>query len=400
MQVTHLGAQGDGVAGKYFVPGTAPGDKILLDTEGKITGIIAGPNRATPACAHFGDCGGCALQHVTMPIYTQWITDRILMALGQHDVVPAHIEAAHVSPPASRRRVVMKALRTEAAVVLGFNRKAAHILVDIKDCVIADPHIIALLSPLRLLLAQLLKANQPVTLHMTVTDSGVDLLIADMSASGLKNRQILTDFAVAQNLARLSLRTSVGVDVIVERHAPSLLFDSVAVTLPVENFTQATPQAEAAMIAAVLQSVSKAKRVADLFCGIGTFSLPLSRSARVHAVEAAQAPLKALELAARQAQRALVTEHRDLFRRPLMSLELAKYDAVIFDPPRAGAEAQAQQLAKSKVPIVVAVSCNPNTFARDAAILVAGGYRLERLWPIGQFLWSTHVELVAQFKRR
>jgi 23S rRNA (uracil1939-C5)-methyltransferase len=399
MIVTHLGAQGDGVAGKYFVPGTAPGDEIIVDNTGIVAEIIPGPNRAAPPCGHFGDCGGCTLQHVALPAYTQWITDRILMALGQHDVVPVHIEPAHVSPPGTRRRVAMKALRVESGVLLGFNRKGAHVLVDVHSCSIADPRITALLDPLRAMLSQLLGPKQPVALHITLTDTGIDLLIGDYSASGLQDRQRLTDFARDQKLARLSLRTSVGVDVIVEQSAPLLHFDDVAVALPLESFTQATPEAEAAMITAVQQSIGKAKVIADLFCGVGTFALSLSRRAKVHGVEAAQAPLIALGAAARQAQHSVTTEHRDLFRRPLTALELAKFQAVVFDPPRAGAEAQVQQLAKSKVPVVVAVSCNPNTFARDAAILCASGYTLERLWPVGQFLWSLHVELVAQFRR-
>jgi 23S rRNA (uracil1939-C5)-methyltransferase len=400
MIITHLGAHGDGVAGKYFVPGTAPGDEILRDTQGNIASITPGPNRAVPPCAHFGACGGCTLQHVALPAYTAWLGDRILMALRQHDVTPLHVEPAHVSPPASRRRVAMKALRVEGGVLLGFNRKAAHVLVDVGTCSVADPQINQLLVPLRLLLLHLLKPRQPVSLNITVTDTGLDVLIGDYSLSGLADRQLLTAFAVEQNLARLAVRTSVGIDVIVEQRAPRLHFDDVPVALPLESFSQATPQAEAAMIAAVQQSVGKAKHMADLFCGVGTFTLPLARKAQLHAVEAAQAPLLALAAAAKQAKRKVTTEHRDLFRRPLSALELAKYQAVVFDPPRAGAEAQVQQLARSKVPVVVAVSCNPNTFARDAALLCAGGYRLERVWPIGQFLWSTHVELVAQFMLR
>jgi 23S rRNA (uracil1939-C5)-methyltransferase len=400
MMITHLGAQGDGVAGKIFVPGGAPGDEILLDAQGNIASIIPGPNRAVPPCAHFGDCGGCTLQHVALPAYTQWLGNRILMALAQHDVIPLNVEPAHVSPPLARRRVAMKALRVEQGVILGFNRKAAHVLVDIGTCCVADPQINQLLAPLRAMLLRLLKPKQPASLHITVSDTGLDVLIGDYSLSGLPDRQVLIAFALEQNLARLAVRTPVGIDVIVEQRAPLLHFDDVPVALPLESFTQATPQAEAAMIAAVLQSVGKAKHVADLFCGIGTFTLPLARKAQVYGVEAAQAPLLALAAAAKQAKRKITTAHRDLFRRPLSALELAPYQAVVFDPPRAGAEAQVRQLARSKVPVVVTVSCNPNTFARDAALLCAGGYQLERLWPIGQFLWSTHVELVAQFTRR
>jgi 23S rRNA (uracil1939-C5)-methyltransferase len=397
MMITHLGAQGDGVAGRHFVRGTAPGDMIAFDEAGAVMDIIPGANRAVPLCAHFGDCGGCTLQHVAAPVYAQWISDRILMALGQHDVTAHQIELPHVSPASSRRRVVLKALRTETGVILGFNRKAAHVLVDVEACSIADPHINALLAPLRALFRTVLKAQQAVAVHITLADNGLDVMIADLAAEGLKKRQRLSDFALAQNLARLSVRTSLGVDVIAEPRAPLLHFDGYALALPVECFTQATPQAEAAMIAAVTDAVGKAKTVADLFCGIGTFSLPLSRSRKVHGVEAAQAPLLALK---RAAQKNITTEHRDLFRRPLTATELNAFDAVVFDPPRAGAEAQAQQLALSKVKTVVALSCNPNTFARDAALLQVGGYKLQRLWPIGQFLWSTHVELVAQFTRR
>jgi 23S rRNA (uracil1939-C5)-methyltransferase len=400
MIITHLGAQGDGVAGKIFVPGTAPGDEILLDAQGTIASILPGPNRTAPPCAHFGDCGGCTLQHVALPAYTQWLADRILMALAQHDVAPQHVEPAHVSPPLARRRVAMKALRVEQGVVLGFNRKAAHVLVDVGTCSVADPQINQLLAPLRAMLLRLLKPKQPVSLHITASDIGLDVLLGDYSLSGLPDRQLLTAFALEQNLARLAVRTPVGIDVIIEQRAPLLHFDDVAVALPLESFTQATPQAETAMITAVQQSVGKAKHIADLFCGIGTFTLPLARKVQVHGVEAAQAPLLTLAAAAKKAKRKITTEHRDLFRRPLSALELAPYQAVVFDPPRAGAEAQAQQLARSKVPVVVAVSCNPNTFARDAALLCAGGYQLERLWPIGQFLWSTHVELVAKFTRR
>jgi 23S rRNA (uracil1939-C5)-methyltransferase len=400
MIVTHFGAQGDGVAGTLFVPGAAPGDTLVLGTDGKVATIIAGPNHTVPLCAHFGDCGGCTLQHVAMPAYAQWLSDRILMALRQHDVTPQHIEPPHVSPPRSRRRVVLKALRSDSGVVLGFNRKAQHVLVDITDCVVIDARITVLMPPLRVLLAKILKPGQAATVHITVADNGLDVMLADLSASGLKVQQALSDFAKAHDIARLSLRGPVGVDVIAQLRAPMLQLGGVDVALPVDSFTQATPQAEAAMIAAVLHATHKAKSIADLFCGIGTFALPLLQNARVHAVEASLAPLKALEHAARASQRQVTTEHRDLYRRPLMATELGKFQAVVFDPPRSGADAQVVQLAKSKVACVVAVSCNPNTFARDAATLCAGGYKLERLWPIGQFLWSTHVELVAQFVRR
>jgi 23S rRNA (uracil1939-C5)-methyltransferase len=399
MIITHLGAQGDGVAGSMFVPGTAPGDEIMLDDSGKVAGIIPGPNRAEPPCAHFGDCGGCTLQHVAVPAYAEWLSARILMALRQHDVVPGYVHAPHVSPAGARRRVALKALRTASAVILGFNRKSAYILVDIDGCAVADQRITLLFTPLRILLGDMLKPNQPATVHITWSDTGADVLIGGLDIAHAAQRQTLVAFALTHNLARLSLRTAVGVDVILEPRAPTLRLDDVDVILPVDSFTQATPQAESAMISAAQVAIGKAAMVADLFCGIGTFALPLSRLGKVHGVEASQSAVQALERAARENKRRITTEHRDLYRRPLLAMELNKFDAVVFDPPRAGAEAQCKALAKSNVKTIVAVSCNPNTFARDAALLTAGGYKLEQLWPIGQFLWSTHVELVAKFTK-
>jgi 23S rRNA (uracil1939-C5)-methyltransferase len=399
LTVSHLGARGDGVAGDHYVPGALPGDAVELDAQGKAFVTVKGPHHVSPPCAHFGDCGGCLLQHADAALYADWISRRILMPLGEPALVPERITPAHVSPMRSRRRVVMKALRTAQGLVLGFNREASHQLVDVQDCVIANDAINALLLPLRSLLIGWLKPGSAVTLHMTQCDNGIDLMIAGVTPPDLARRETLTAFANQQDVARLSVRTSVDCDIIVERRAPALRFGGVPVLLPVESFSQATPDGEAAMIAAVMESIGTARKLADLFSGIGTFSLPLSTRATVHAVEGSRSAVQALKRAADSAGRPLSTEHRDLFRRPLMASELNRFEAVVFDPPRAGAPAQCAELAKSKVPRVIAVSCNPNTFARDAQLLAQGGYRIETLWPIGQFLWSTHVELVALFRR-
>ncbi|MGK2286750.1 class I SAM-dependent RNA methyltransferase [Pedomonas sp. V897] len=407
LTVTHLGAQGDGVAPNpgaskpVYVPGGVPGDTVEVDAKGQVVQLIPGPNRAEPPCRHFGACGGCTLQHVAPALYHDWLRDRVLMALGQHDITlpPESIAAPHVSPPQTRRRATFRAVRRGSRVELGFNVERAHRLVDLEECHILNPALFRLLAPLRALLARELTDGHAASVQMTLTDSGVDLTLGGLKRRGLAQDELLAGFAGENDLARISIDTGLGVDVILERRPPLIHFGGVPVRLPVGAFLQATPDGEAALQAAVLESVGKAKEVADLFAGLGTFALPLSATARVLASDAGKVSLESLQRAANEAQRPVKIEHRDLFRRPLTALELKRFQAVVFDPPRAGAQAQCAELARSAVPVVVAVSCNPNTFARDARLLLDGGYRLERLWPVGQFLWSAHVELVARFTR-
>jgi 23S rRNA (uracil1939-C5)-methyltransferase len=261
------------------------------------------------------------------------------------------------------------------------------------------PELMALLAPLRGLLKVRLKDGQGAGIALTLSDEGVDVLLANVSADGLAAIEALSDFAQGCDLARLSVEGPGGIDTLVERRQPTLTMGGVAVPLPVAPFLQATREGEAALVAAVCEAVGDAARVADLFCGLGTFAMPLSRQAQVLAVDAAGPPVMALGVAARRAGRKVEVQHRDLFRRPLVDKELAGLGAVVFDPPRAGAEAQAKALAASDVPVVVAVSCNPNTFGRDAKILLEGGYKLTTLWPVAQFRWSSYVELVARFER-
>lgn len=408
LTVTHLGAQGDGVAPNpgaprpVFVPGGVPGDTAVVNEKGWVVELVPGPNRAEPPCRHFGACGGCTLQHVKPELYHAWLADRILMALGQHDITvpPEAIAAPHVSPPNTRRRATFRATRKGKTVELGFNVERAHKLVDLQECHVLHPDLFRLLAPLRGLLATELTDGHAASVAVTLTDTGVDLLLGGLKRKGLQQDEVLTRFAEDNDLARLSFDTGVGVDVIIERRAPVVHFGGVPVRLPTSAFLQATPDGEAALQAAVLETIGpRAKNVADLFAGLGTFALPLSATARVVASDAGKVSLDQLQRAANEAMRPVKVEHRDLFRRPFTALELKKFDAVVIDPPRAGAQAQCAELAKSSVSVVAAVSCNPNTFARDARLLIDGGYRLERLWPVGQFLWSAHVELVARFTR-
>jgi 23S rRNA (uracil1939-C5)-methyltransferase len=282
---------------------------------------------------------------------------------------------------------------------LGFNVENTHRTVDIQSCEILLPQLTALFDPLRALLGPMVASGQGAGLTLTDSDTGIDLLITHVQAERLEDIQRLTDFARQIGLARLSVEGAAGVETIYEAETPELTMGGVRVPLPPAPFLQPTRQGEAALVAAVREAVGDAKSVADLFCGLGTFALPLSRTARVTAVDAAGPAVQMLTAAARAAGRPLTTLHRDLFRRPLTCEELALFDAVVFDPPRAGAEAQARLLAHADVSRIIAVSCNPSTFGRDARLLAEGGWRIARLWPVAQFRWSSHVELVAQFVR-
>ncbi len=393
--VVRLAARGDGVTGDgRHVPGAAPLD--VVDAAGHIT---PGPNRAVPPCRHYGDCGGCQLQHVGEGALADFARERVLAPLRRHGLVPAEVRPAHLSPAAARRRAVLRATRSGGAVRLGFNAMGEHRIVDLAECPVLHPALARLLAPLRTLLAPALTPGSALSLALTLTDHGVDLLLSNLKARDLPRIDGLVDFADREGLARLSVDRGLGAETLVARADPAVRFGGVAVTLPPAAFLQATADGEAALVAAVRACVGKAAKVADLFSGCGTFSLPLAAEARVTAVDGTGPAIRALDMAARRAGLHLATEHRDLFRKPLSPAELARFDAVVIDPPRAGAEAQCRALAASRVEVVAAVSCNPATFARDAMVLVAGGYRLRRIWPVAQFRWSTHVELVAEFRR-
>lgn len=394
-RVIGLAARGDGVtdAGRH-VPLAAPGDRLLDDGS-----IEPGPHRVTPPCRHFPRCGGCRLQHVDDDSYAAFLADRIATALGQHGVTSPEIAPAHLSPPYARRRAALRALRHGRQISIGFNEAASHRVVDMRECHILAPPLFAVIDPLRHVLAALLPDRREARVEMTMADQGVDLLLAGVSGDGLTATEALTDFARAGSLARLSLDDGLGPQPWWEPQPVTVTLGGVAVPLPPGGFLQATADGEAALVAEALVMTAGARRVADLFAGLGTFALSFWRSAEVVAVEGAADAVGALIFAARRAGRPIAVEHRDLFRRPLTPAELDRFDAVLFDPPRAGAKDQAAALAQSKVAQIVAVSCNPATFARDARALIDGGYRLQRVKPIGQFRWSTHVELIAAFTR-
>ena len=391
--VVRLAARGAGVtAGGRFVPMAAPGDVVAAD------GTVApGPHRVVPPCRHFPDCGGCQLQHVDDRAYGAFLRDRIAGALAAQQVAAPDILPPHISPPNSRRRASLRAGRKGRHVALGFNAGASHRIVDMRECFVLRPELFALVQPLRELLGTLIGPRGAAGVRLALADQGADLLLEGVEGRGLETAEALTRFADRHRLARLALDDGFGAQTRWEPEPVTATLGGVPVPLPHGAFLQATEEGEAALVAAVRDAVGPARAVADLFAGLGTFALALE--GRVLAAEGARDAALALKAAAQRGGRQVFAEHRDLFRRPFAAAELDRFEAAVLDPPRAGASEQAAELARSAVPWIAYVSCNPNTFARDAKILLEGGRRLAWVKPIGQFRWSTHVELVGAFVR-
>ncbi len=402
--ISHLAARGDGVAqtpeGPLYVPFSAPGDEVRRDGDAVLV-IGHGPHRRTPACIHFGRCGGCALQHVDDRSYHAWLADRVRVALAQQDVTAASIEAAAVSSPGSRRRTAWQARWHEGRLRLGYSGRASHDTVDLTACPVLDPRLLALAGPLRDLLACYLPRRRAGRVQLLASETGVDLLLEGLTADGPDFRQDLSNFVQVHDLARVSFLSEGHAEIALMARAPVLTIGRAIVRPAPGAFVQATKAGEQSLQQAVRDGLEGCRRIADLFAGLGSFSLVAAEWALVHAVEGQRAALAALEAArgGGHGLKPITTAHRDLFRRPLTVEELAAFDAVIVDPPRAGAMAQAANLAAARVGRVMMVSCNPNTFARDARLLVDGGYALAWVRPVGQFLWSREVELAALFVR-
>ena len=390
--IVRIAARGDGVtASGRHAPFAVPGDRLLDDGT-----IEPGPHHQQPPCRHFPECGGCQLQHADDNAYAGYLVDRVRSALAQHGL-DTDIHEPHLSPPRSRRRATLRALKLGKGAIVGFNAERSHRIVDMRECHILRPELFALIDPLRELFRGLLQPRRATEVQLTLADQGADVTLSGVEADGLAAIELLTGFAAEHGLARLSLDRGLGAETFYEPVPATVTLAGVAVPFPIGGFLQATADGEAALVECVQKAVGGAPRTADLFAGLGTFALALP--GQVYAAEASRDAALALKSAAGRAGRPLAVEHRDLYRRPLDADELAKFDAVVLDPPRAGAAEQASQLAQSTVPRIAYVSCNPATFARDAKTLADGSYRLEWVRPIGQFRWSTHVELAACFVR-
>ena len=390
--IVRVAARGDGItANGRHAALAAPGD--MLTPEGQ---VVPGPHHQTPPCRHFPICGGCQLQHLDDESYSRFISDRITGAL-QAQGLAGEIRSPALSPPRARRRAALQAEAKGGRIRIGFSEGSSHALVDLQECWILTPTLFALVAPLRGLLGRFLKANRRARLHLTEADQGIDLLIEGIEAEGLEAAEAITAFCQRHGVARLSIDNGLGPETRWEPEPVTITLAGIAVPIPHNSFLQATREGEASLVAAVREATGQAGTVADLFSGLGTFALALS--GRVYAAEAARDAILSLKGAGARTGRQLFADHRDLFRRPLTAAECDRFDAIVLDPPRAGAREQVVQLAEAKTPIIAYVSCNPSSFARDAEILCKGGYTLEWIQPVGQFRWSTHVELAAKFSR-
>lgn len=411
LKIARLGHRGDGIAdtnvGPVYVPYALPGEIVTVEPVGGhpdrrhlLRVEQASHERTAPVCKHFGICGGCAMQHWSLAEYLLWKRNLVVEALGHAGLI-APVEPIVDAHGKGRRRAVLHARRGNGDVLeVGFAAQRTHQIVAIDRCPILAPGLNSAV-PAAWAIAELLKpTSKPLDIHVTATDSGLDVDLRGAGPLSTKQTAAMARIADEHRLARV---TRSG-ELVLQREQPMLKVGRASVPLPPGAFLQATAEGEAALARLVSGHIGESKRikrVADLFSGVGTFALRLAETARVTAIDTEGAAIRSLERAVAMTSglKAVETQTRDLFRSPLMAIELKNYEAVVFDPPRQGAEAQARELALSKVPVVVAVSCDATTFARDARILMNGGYKLVTVTPVDQFRYSHHVELVAKFER-
>jgi 23S rRNA (uracil1939-C5)-methyltransferase len=399
--IKRLGHQGDGVAdGPFYVPLTLPGEVVTGVAEGtRVTDVrILTPSadRVTPPCRHFKTCGGCQLQHASDEFVANWKTDLVRELLLSHGIDTDFLPI-HTSPAQSRRRATLAVRRTKKGALTGFHARGSDVIVEVPDCKLLHPDLIAILPDLGGLAGAGGSRKGHLSVTLTQSSAGLDVAVAGGKDLDGALRIALAAWTEGRGVARLSWDD----EVVAMQASPVQTFGHAQVVPPPGAFLQATADGEAALLAAVRAAVGDAGKITDLFAGCGTFSLPLADQAEVHCVEGEAAMMAALDQGWRRATglKKVTHETRDLFRRPLYPDEFRYVDAVVLDPPRAGAEAQVEQLAKSDVQKIAYVSCNPGTFARDAACLTKSGFQLVWVQVVDQFRWSPHTELAAAFTR-
>jgi 23S rRNA (uracil1939-C5)-methyltransferase len=405
VEVARLGVGGDGIvetaSGPIFVPYGLAGERVVIEHEGSRGHLVAietaSPARATPFCEYFGRCGGCVAQHMAPPLYGDWKRSVAVGALGHAGIAEslAPLVDAHGE---GRRRITLHARIRDGRMQAGFMERRRHDLVAINHCPVAVPGLQRAPAVAAALAGLLAGMDKPIDVAVTDTETGLDVDLRGSGPPSAKRRTALIQAAAELDLARLSVHG----ETLVERRRPVVRMGPSRVTPAPGGFLQATAAGEAALAERVLAACRGAKRVVDLFAGCGPFTLRLAETAEIHAVETDAGALLALDRAFRETPglRKVTTERRDLFRRPLLPLELDPFDAVVLDPPRAGAEAQVRQIAESRVSLAVMVSCDPGTYARDAAILTAAGFAVEATVPVDQFKWAPPIELVGVFRRK
>lgn len=408
VKITRLGAQGDGVAesdgASLFVPYVLPGETVRVapqdgDRAALLKILEPSPSRIVAPCRHFRQCGGCAVQHAASDFYADWKLGLVSAALAARGI-EAEIAPLVTATPRSRRRATFAATRTKKDVMLGYYTRATHNIVAITECPLVVPEIEEALPALARAVAPGLSRRSRASLLVTSTENGLDVAVTGGKPLDGALRGELGREAEASGFARITWDG----EIIAERLPPEISLSGLRVMLPPGGFLQPTRQGEAALVDLVRSGVGKTKRIVDLYAGSGTFAAAFACTSSVHVVEGEKRALAALDRAIREqgpvlGLKPVTVETRDLARRPLLSSELNAFDAVVIDPPRSGALAQAEEIARSSVPVVASVSCNPATFARDARALIDGGYQLERVTPVDQFLWSPHLEVVGIFRR-
>lgn len=401
LTITRLGLKGDGIAeNEVFVPFSLPGESFSGEVIDKhlthAKRLSDSAERITPVCPHFGTCGGCALQHASDRFLADWKQDTIRRALAAQGI-EATFRPIDTSPPASRRRATFSARRTKKTTQVGFHKRSSADIFELTECALLMPGILASLPACHALAGIGASRKGEIKISVTQSNVGPDVDVRDAKPLDGPLRKRLAGLAATHDLARLSWNE----ELIADRKRPVQTMGAAQVLPPSGAFLQATPEGQAALVAAMQEAVAGAKRVLDLFAGCGTFALPLAAQSEVHAVEGQADMLAALNTGWRHAKglKTVTTETRDLFSRPLVPLELRKFDAVVIDPPRAGAKAQMAEIVASDIRLVGAVSCNPVSFARDAKTLIDGGFTLDWVQPVDQFRWSGHVELAARFSR-
>ncbi|QFT78038.1 class I SAM-dependent RNA methyltransferase [Erythrobacter sp. THAF29] len=393
--IIRLAAKGDGVtASGEHVRGALPGDLV---SDGAI--VELGAHHVEPPCDHFGKCGGCQLQHADEAALEAFVHDRVVNAARGQGLEVGEVLPVHLSPFRTRRRATLHGMRTQNGAVLGFREAGSHRIVDLAECHVINPALLNLVQPLRGFIARHGPPKGAVDAQLSLCDQGADLGLTHFALDGLEATEAALDFARDNALARLTIDQGYGPETVWEPEPVAVTLGGVPVPMPPGSFLQATPDAEARMIADADEWLQESKLVSDLFSGLGTFAFALRDGRKLLAVEADRSAHLACKTAAVRAGGSVHALHRDLFRNPLQATELSRFDAALLDPPRAGAKAQVGEIAASDLSRVVYVSCNPSSWARDAAQLVEVGFRLSKLRPVGQFRWSTHVELTSLFER-
>lgn len=409
-KIDALGSGGDGIArnadgAPVFIPLTLPGDvvraRVAKDREGQYRGVLGdvvepGPGRVNPPCSHFGTCGGCRLQHMSDSVYAGFKKDIVATALQRAGVDVGEIKDVILIPPATRRRASFSAVNAGRDVIIGFNEFKSDKVMGVPDCRILRPEIIHLVSRMKPYLKNILPPKKPVDVMVQMVESNVDVCFTGRTDMNLRTQESFAEMTNELALTRISVRAKErdAFDVVLARHSVTKTFGGIKVNLPPGAFLQASDEVEDILTGLVMDAARGAKNIADLFCGAGTFTGPLSAGRKVTGVDVEDGAVQALRVAG------IKCHARNLFEEPMTAEELSGFDAVVLDPPRAGAQAQVRELARSDVPKIIYVSCNPQSFSKDARVLQDEGYRLLSVQPVDAFRWAAHIEIVGIFMKQ